>query len=74
MERASARCGVITTDFAENQRYCRPCKAEYMKEYREHNRDRVNELNRRSHARNAEKRRAQQREYWKRRKEQGHDA
>ena len=58
----------MTDDFAVNQRYCRACKRLYMAEYRERNRERVNANNRASHARNAESRRAQQREYREKRK------
>lgn len=58
----------MTDDYARNQRYCRSCKRLYMQEYRNRNRDRVNATNRASHARNAERRRAQQRAYRERKK------
>jgi hypothetical protein len=66
--RACAKCGTLTDDFAKNQKYCRPCKRQYMREYKEHNRDRLNANKRADHARNAERRRAQQREYRERKK------
>jgi len=67
--RECSHCHQMTDDYSsEKAHQCRPCKTELNRQYRERNRERVNQLNRKSHARNAETRRAQQREYRERRK------